>query len=339
MINIIKKTIHDRFSLFDKYMHKKQAYASSAKRWTWSLIRSVFIIGFCFVIVYPLLNMISRAFMHPVDLFDNTILWVPKHFTLDNFNVVNFIMDYGEAFKNSLLMSVVTTILQTAVCMMVGYGFARFDFPFKKTLFALVLLTIIIPPQLIMVSIYLHFRFFDFFGLIQAVTGKNGMNMMDTLAPSILLSATGMGIKNGLFIYIFRQFFRGMPKETEEAAFVDGAGSFKTFYFIMAPGALTAMVTVILFSFVWQWNDIFYSGMFLKELKVLPATYSILANMMPDLIVKVSPEMAKYDLWNPVIRSNLRSTGVLMMIVPLIVLYMFAQKYFVESIESAGIVG
>jgi len=322
-----------------KYNHKIHVFRSKSRSITASVIHGIFIIGFCFVLTYPLLNMISRSFMHPVDLFDNSVLWVPKHFTLDNFRVASAIMNYRKAFFNSFMIAFVTTVLQTFTCLFVGYGFARFQFPFKKILLSLVVLTIVIPPQLIMVSIFLHFRFFDIFGIISAITGKSGLNLIDTLTPSIMLSMTGMGIKNGLFIYIFTQFFRGMPKETEESSYVDGANPIKTFFLIMAPGATTAIVTVILFSFVWQWNDIFYSGMFYRQMQVLPATYGYLVNMLPEMIVKTSPAMARFNLYNPLIRANLISTGVLLMISPLVILYMFAQKYFVESIERTGVVG
>lgn len=338
MIENISKPV---LAHYTQIMHstKINKYGYKTKRWTWSILRTVFLLGFCFIILYPLLNMISRAFMHPVDLYDNNVYWLPKHFTLSNINLVAHILNYKVAFRNSFLMASMATILQTIACMLAGYGFARFKIPCKKLLFAFVLLTIMVPPQLIMVSTFVHFRFFDIFGIIELITGKKGINMIDTFVPHMLLAATGMGIKNGLFIYIFRQFFRGMPKETEEAALVDGAGPFKTFYKIMAPGATMAIVTVMLFSFVWQWNDTFFSGMFLKDVKVLPLTYSYLRSVSPEFIVKTSPLMAKYNLWNPIIRAMLSSTGVLLMITPLIVLYTFAQRYFVESIERSGIVG
>ena len=314
-------------------------YRELAVSWLWILARAVFVIGFCFIILYPVINMISRAFMSTVDLYDNTILWIPKHVTLDNFKVVISVMAYGKSLFNSTWLTLAVTLLQTVSCLMAGYGFARYDFRFKNLLFACVILTLIIPPQLIMLSTYMHFRFFDFFGIIKLITGSNGMNLLDTPLPSLLLAATANGIKNGLFIFLFRQFFRGMPKETEEAAIVDGAGAFRTFSQIMVPGAMTCIVTVVLFSVVWQWNDEFYSSMFFKDFKVLPLMYKKLVTMGSTEILNVDPLLSKYNLYDPTIRSNFGSTGVLMIILPLLLFFLVMQRYFVESIERSGLVG
>lgn len=310
-----------------------------ALKWLWVLARMVFAVGFSFIILYPVLNMLSRAFMSPVDLYDNTILWLPRHVTMDNFKVVISVMNYGKSLFNSIWLTILITSLQTVSCLMAGYGFARYDFRFKKLLFACVILTLIIPPQLVMLSTYMHFRFFDIFGIIRLITGKNGVNLLDTPLPSLLLAATANGIKNGLFIFLFRQFFRGMPKETEEAAIVDGAGAVRTFAQIMVPGAVTCIVTVVLFSVVWQWNDVFFSSMFFKDFKVLPLMYQNLVSMGNTEILNTNPVLAKYNLYDPVIRSNFSSTGVLMIILPLLLFFLFMQRYFVESIERSGLVG
>ena len=316
-----------------------QRFRRAAAKWLWAFARAVFILGFCFIIVYPVINMISRAFMSPVDLYDNTILWIPRHVTLDNFKVVVSVMDYRTSFFDSVFLTIAVTLLQTISCLMAGYGFARYDFRFKNLLFACAVLTLIIPPQLVMLSTYMHFRFFDVFGIIKLITGLNGVNLLDTPLPSLLLAATGNGIKNGLYIFLFRQFFRGMPKETEEAAIVDGAGPVRTFAQIMAPGAVTCIVTVVLFSVVWQWNDVFFASMFFKDFKVLPLMYQSLVSMGNSDILNTNPVLAKYNLYDPVIRSNFSSTGVLMIILPLLVFFLIMQRYFVESIERSGLVG
>ncbi|MDD5602972.1 MAG: carbohydrate ABC transporter permease [Eubacteriales bacterium] len=308
-----------------------------AKNWVWSFVRSIFLLGFAFVIMYPILIMLSRAFMHRVDIYDNTVLWIPKNFSVENFQIAGDMIQYWPAFKNSMILAITITLVQTLSCLLIGYGFARFNFKLRGFLFGIVIFTIIVPPQLLMVPIYLHFRFFDVFGIYKAVTGNRGINLLDTFSPFYLLAITGQGIKNGLFIYIFRQFFRGMPKETEEAAVVDGAGPFKTFTTIMVPGALTAITTVALFSFVWQWNDNTYASLFLKNTKVLPLTYEFLGMFTPEMAAEGM--LTTFDTSNPYFIAMLRSTGVLMMIAPVIILYIFAQKFFVESIERAGIIG
>ena len=105
-------------------------------------------------------------------------------------------------------------------------------------------------------------------GLIPLITGK-AVNLMDSYWPFVLTSITANSFKSGLFIFIFRQFFRGIPRELEEAAYVDGASITKTFTSIMIPNAVPAIVTVSLFAFVWQWNDSFYTTMYLTSAKVI----------------------------------------------------------------------
>ena len=144
-----------------------------------------------------------------------------------------------------------------------------------------------------------------------------------------------MGLKTD-YIYIMRQFFRGMPKELEEAAYVDGAGMLRTFGQIMLPSAVPAMVTVFMFSFVWQWTDTFYSSLFLMRTDVLAKTAANVSNqIMKDLSADIGVDI----YLSPAISSMYTNTGSLLVVLPLLILYLFAQKLFVESVERTGIVG
>ena len=203
-------------------------------------------------------------------------------------------------------------------------------------MFALVILTMIVPPQTLMIPLFLHFRYFDVLGIISAITGHKGINLLESYWPFVLMSLTGMGLKNGLYIYIMRQFFRGMPKELEEAAYVDGAGMLRTFGQIMLPSAVPAMVTVFMFSFVWQWTDTFYSSLFLMRTDVLAKTAANVSNqIMKDLSADIGVDI----YLSPAISSMYTNTGSLLVVLPLLILYLFAQKLFVESVERTGIVG
>lgn len=304
-----------------------------SKRLLLDLVRWIFILGFCFTILYPLIVMVSRSFMGVNDLFDNSVILIPREPTLDTFNRAISLMDYWKALGLTVFLSVGTAVIQTAVCMMVGYGFARFQFRGQKLLFALVVFTIVIPPQLIMVPLYMHFRFFDVAGIVELMTGAPA-NLLDTFTPFYLLSLGGMGIKNGIFIYMFRQFFKGVPRETEEAALVDGSGAFGIFFRIMIPSAITMIVTVALFSFVWQYNDTTYTDLFLKNNRVLSMTYDALGNSIWDNTSGIASYL-KTDEYV----AALKSTGVLLMLTPLLLIYTVAQRFFVEGIERSGIVG
>ena len=293
----------------------------------WSLIRGVLILGISYVILLPLLTKISASFMEERDLFDQTVKWIPKHFTLDNYKTAFKHMKYPIAFLNSAAFAVGIALLQTLACATVGYGFARFRFKASGILFALVLFTIVVPPQMIFIPQYLNFRFFDIYGLIK----DGGVNLIGTIWPFVAMSLTCTGLKNGLFVYIFRQVFKGMSKELEEAAYVDGASRFRTFYGVMLPGAIPSVVTVFLFAFVWQWNDDFLTTVFLPSATILPVTRSQLGYSV-SWGTGTEGATSQYA-------SLIINTGSLLFILPLLILYTFMQRFLIESIERTGLVG
>ncbi len=298
-----------------------------------SFVRFILLFGLCFMIIQPILNKISVSFMTEGDLYDPVVINIPAHFTTANYQLSAKLMNYKLAFKNSMITSLTIGLLQVAVCTLVGYGFARYEFPFKRFWFGCVLLMIIIPPQIMSTSLYLHFKFFDFLGIAKLVTG-NTINLRGSVLPYYLLSAGCMGLKNGLYIYLIRQFFRNIPKELEEAAYVDGAGTLKTFVIIMLPDAKPILVSCFLFSFVWQWTDGFYSRMFLGNLKLVSTSLSSIAD---DLSTYIASQTGVQTTVSVAYSNCILSTGTLMIILPLIFLYLFAQKGFVESLSSTGI--
>ena len=297
------------------------------------IIRVFLLFGMCFLILQPILNKISISFMAEEDLYNAMVIAVPENFTTDNYRLAAQFMDYGKTFLNTLVVSLSIAILQIAVCTLVGYGFARFEFPLKKFWFACVVLMIIIPPQTLSTSLYLHFQYFDILGIIKLLTG-NALNLRGSALPYYLMSLGCMGLKNGLYIFMIRQFFRNIPKELEEAAYVDGCGTLKTFFRIMLPDATPILTSCFLFSFVWQWTDGFYSKTFMGNVSLLSRQLQMIADRLDHYIVFTLHDAtgASVGYTNAIV-----ATGTLMVIVPLIVLYLFAQKGFVESLSSSGI--
>ncbi len=214
-----------------------------------------------------------------------------------------------------------------------GYGFARFDFPLKKFWFACVMMVILIPPQTISGSLHLHFRFFDVLGIFKAITGST-INLRGSKLPYYLMSAGCMGLKNGLYIYMIRQFFRNIPKELEEAAYVDGCGTLKTFIRIMLPDAKPILTSCFLFAFVWQWTDGFYSKMFLGQTVLVSTGLARIVDSLGAFIQRITGATVTIST---AYANCILATGTLLIILPLIILYLFAQKGFVESLSSSGI--
>ena len=206
---------------------------ANLRKWLWILFRTALIAGLAFMILFPLSTKISRSFMTWEDVNDPTVYYIPRNFTLDNFRVAWTGLQYPITLLKSIGITGMVTLLQTASCTLVAYGLARFDFIGKKFLFATIILTLLIPPQAILTPLYLRFRYFNPVQIF--ITGgiMSGISLINTLVPFVILSATALAFKSGLYIYMLRQFFTNMPKELVESAFMDGCGHFRTFYRIM----------------------------------------------------------------------------------------------------------
>lgn len=296
----------------------------------WSVYRLLFLVGVAYVILLPLLTQISSSFMTEKDLYGATVMYIPKNPTLENYRLVLEAMDYGRSLVKTLLFTTLVSTLQLMSCTMVGYGFARFKAPGSNLLFALVIFTLVVPQEVVLVPLYLNFRFFNGYGLL----GESGLNLIGTPWPIILTSLASVATRNGLFVFIMRQFFRGMPVDLEEAAYVDGASFFQTFLRIMVPSAVPGMVVVFLFAFVWQWNDYLFTTTFMQNTGLLVCELNV-------VVEDVFRTLGITNMWQVVgpYASLLRNTGALLFIAPLLVIYAFLQRYFVESVERTGLVG
>jgi multiple sugar transport system permease protein len=296
------------------------------KKYALSIFRAILLFGMCFMIIQPILNKFSFSFMAEKDLYDTTIIVVPKHFSLSNWRIATLLLDYKKTLFNTIWVSIVVSIIEVFVCSLVGYGFSRFQFPLKKFWFFCVILIIVIPPQTISTSLFLHFRYFKFFG--------KTLNLRGSMAPYLMMCLGCMGLKNGLYIFMIRQFFLGFPFELEEAAYVDGCGPFATFFRIMVPGAKPIITSCFLFSFVWQWTDSFYTELFLGKIKLLSGQIAGIVERFGTYLSAINGGSVN----PPVAYSNaILSTGVLLMIIPVIILYIFCQNLFVESLASTGV--
>jgi len=316
-------------------------YHTKKKIWevAFKICRAILVFGMCFLIVQPLLDKLSVSFMDQQDLFDSTVISIPRNFTLGNYLLVSQLINYLPSLFETLFIVIVSAALQIFACTLAAYGFARYKFPLKSLWFFCVMLMIVIPPHTIMASLYLNFHFFDIFGIFRLITGSP-VNLLNSVYGYWLLSATGMGLKSGLYIFMLRQYFRGIPKELEEAAWVDGCGKFKTFIRIMVPDASPMLTSCFLFSFVWQWTDSFYSTLFLTN-------YRMLASGLGSIAERFNQWFAATNTGNigaaiasaaPMAQTQaMIATGMLMCLAPLILLYLVAQRAFVESLSQTGI--
>ena len=297
-----------------------------------SVIRALLMFGLCFMIIQPMLTRLSMSFMEERDLYDSTIILLPRHVTLDNYRIVADLTSFPTSMLNTLWISLLISACQVVAATLVAYGFARFDFPLKKFWFGCVVALIIIPPQTIQTSLYMTFANFDILGLITLIKGST-INLRSSILPYVLMSLTCVGLKNGLFIYMLRQYFRSVPESLEEAAYVDGCSTMHTFVKIMLPDAMPTIASCFLFSFVWQWTDLFYSRNFLSGYTL----YSVQLSTIVSRMSRYFSDNANQTIVVPNGRQlQLISIGVLICCIPLIILYCFTQRTFVESLAMTG---
>lgn len=311
------KNLYKKLSNFQSRAHRFLFGMKKNDGFIYKLVIYALLISIGFVYLYPVLYMLVTSFMSLDDLINSMVKWIPTALNFDNYTKAMKVMNFKSTFFQTLIVAGVPSILQTASTAIIGYGFARFKFPFKNLLFALMLTTFIIPPQVTVMPTYLQFKNYELLGSIKTF-----------IYPAIL----GQGLKSAIFILIFYQFYRQLPNSLEEAAQLDGASHFKIFYKIALPTAVPAIVIVFLFSFVWYWNETYLSGLFFgNQMSTLPLELQKFADSYGKMFPGNSP-MNK-------INESIKIAGTMLVIAPLLVLYFALQRWFVESIDRTGITG
>ena len=310
----------------------------------WTIFRLVLLVGISYVVLFPFLAMIAGSVMSPEDFIDSTVKYVPRAPTLNTYYAVYIENEYMSAIQNTATLSLLVAVAQMFVCTFVGYGFSKFKFRGNNIFFILVLFTLLVPHQTLQFSLFMQFRYFDVFGIISFINRFIGtsreltINFINTYWPLAILSVTGLAFKNGLYILIMRQFFKGVPDELEEAAYVDGAGVFRTYFTIIIPTAIPMMVTIFLFAFTWQWTDEFYVTLFTTDTGpyLMPRIVKVPRSLTPS---GGAPNAAVIAQASTMFQSAIRNTCGLMIIAPLIVVYLIGQRFLIQGIERSGVVG
>ena len=310
--------------------NEKQRALRIVKSLLFKLVRFTLIAGISYVILGPLIGIVASSFFSNADKYSPIVYLIPQAPTLERYRLALLRMDYWNVMLNMLFYVGVITVIQVLVCSLVGYGFARFTFPFKNLVFACVVIMIVIPSHSVMLPLYMAFQNFNPLGLVGLFNGGRGINLLTTPFPMVIMTLFACGLRSGLFIYIFTQFFRGLPKEIEEAAEIDGAGTAYTYLRIMMPNAMPAVITVAIFSLVWQYNDTFFAKLFLINPEIV----------LSKKIATLQASIGNLDrVLDPAISMLYVYAGIVLMIIPIIALYVLLQKRFIEGVERSGIVG
>jgi len=296
-----------------------------------NLARYTFLLAFSYILLYPLIFMISSSLQGARDFFDPTVEWIPKTPIFSNFSLAFEAMDFGNSFISTLIYEMLSAVFEIISCAVAAYGLARFNFKGKRLLNGMMLLTILVPTTMIIIPSYINFTRLDILGILKLIGGIFGaelrLNVLDSPWVMWLPSIFAVGLKGGLFIYIYKQFFQGLPKEFEEAAWIDGAGPIKTFIKVIIPSSTVPIVTVTMFSVVWHWNDYYLSILYLNDNQPLSVSLSKLASSIYNMSGYGSNSVA-YSM-----------AACLLYILPIVIMYLLLQRKFIASIDRVGIVG
>ena len=248
------------------------------------------------------------------------VSWVPTKIYFANYIKAFETLDFGKSFWNSLYISLIAAVLQTAVAAVTGYGLARFNVKLKGIIMILILVTFVLPVETLLIPRYVMF---------------NSYKMLDSPLPLWISALTGQGLKSAVFILVFQQVFNGYPISLDEAAELDGAGKYKVFFKIALPIAKPAIVLSMLFSFVWYWNESRQSGLYFGEIiKTLPMKLGSFAASYASLYESAGGADAATS-----INEAVTLAGTMLSCLPILIMFIILQKQFVESIEKSGITG
>ncbi|MFV2047600.1 carbohydrate ABC transporter permease [Metabacillus sp. YM-086] len=259
------------------------------------------------IMLYPLLWMVSSSFKEATEIFKN-ISFLPTSVTFENY-VEGWSglsgVSFSKFFLNTFILVVFCIIGNVISCSMAAYAFARLEFTLKKVLFAIMLVTMMLPFHVTVIPQYIMF---------------NKLDWINTYIPLILPKFLAV---DGFFIFLMVQFIRSIPRDLDEAAKIDGCGPIKMFYKLIMPLALPAVITTIIFTFIWTWNDFFSQLLYLSDIKLY--TVALGLRMFLDAMGQNS--------WGALFAMSTLS------LIPLFIIFIFFQKYLIEGITTGGVKG
>ena len=300
-----------------------------------SILRYLMLTVIGYIVLYPLLYMISSSLKEMKALLDVRYIWIPRYISAETFKTAFGYLNFIPSLIKTLTLQVCSALIEIFVCAFIAYGFARFNFKFKKAAVLFLMLSLMVPLPMYSLSLSVNFRQLDFlgiFGLFNKLTGIDlRLNLFDTNWVYWLPSVFGVGIRAGMMIYIYIQFFKGLPSELEDAAYVDGAGPIRTFLQIALPSSSVVIVTVSVLSIVWHWNESYLASLcFTNETRPLSVMLSL-----------IEIPLHQDGLWlgtQPIANTIVFASCLLFIVIPLI-LYLILQRKFVKSIDRVGITG
>ena len=315
---------------------RKRKALNKAGSFVWAILRLLILLAIGYIIIYPLFYMVGTSLRSVRSYYDSARVWIPTSFGIEsNYSRAMEFTMYFEGFKNTMILEIVAGVIEIVTCSIVAYGFARFKFKLKPLFTAGLFLTILVPEVMIILPRVVNYSKLDVLGLLGLLADATGgavdlrPNLIGSPLAFYLPSMFAMGLRSGILIYIYIQFFKGLPYELEEAAWVDGAGPIRTFVSIALPSSGVVFTTVTVFSVIWHWNDTFLATMYTNT------NYPLAANLNRINQTMVGAGFYPKDPQT----SFILMAACCLFILPPLIFYMIMQRKFIESIDRVGITG
>lgn len=310
----------------------KKSFGYPLTKYGGKIGRIVMLSAIGYLVIFPLIYIISNSLKTPEAFKNPLVVWLTTSVSFDSYRLAFQALDYSKSIVSTVVYEIVSALLEVASCAVAAYGLSRFDFKGKKIFMAFLLLMIIVPEQMIVLPNTVSYSDFSFFGITTAVNKIFGtnirLNILDTVLPFWMPSIFGVGLKSGILIYIYMQFFKGLPKELEEAAWIDGAGPYKTFLSIALPSSSVVIFTVLVFSVIWHWNDYSYAVMYVNENFTTAVKLSDIVTTLQGM-----------GYYNSDVANGIILAACFIFIFPVLLLYIAVQNKFIKSIDRVGITG
>lgn len=310
----------------------KKSFGYSFMKYGGKIGRIVMLSAIGYLVIFPLIYIISNSLKTPEAFKNPLVVWLTTSVSFNSYKLAFQALDYSKSIVSTVVYEIVSAILEVASCAVAAYGLSRFDFKGKKIFMAFLLLMIIVPEQMIVLPNTVSYSDFSFFGIttvVNKIFGTNiRLNILDTVLPFWMPSIFGVGLKSGILIYIYMQFFKGLPKELEEAAWIDGAGPYKTFLSIALPSSSVVIFTVLVFSVIWHWNDYSYAVMYVNENFTTAVKLSDIVTTLQGM-----------GYYNSDVANGIILAACFIFIFPVLLLYIAVQNKFIKSIDRVGITG
>ena len=317
-------------------------FRNKSKQTSVKVLSLVLILGLCFTILYPILSLVPVVFSSVEDLGNPNVIWIPQEFSTVSFKMATrLVMPQGiMSMLKSVLYAAFIMVLQVFFSAMVGYSLARVKFWGRGVVFGMVILVFLLPRQSLLLAQYISFVHFDVLGIMDLFTAAGEINLINNPIVLVLLAVVGFGVNQSLFIFLFSQFFKNIPKELEEASLIDGCGFYKTYFRIMLPNAIPIISTVGILSFVWNYGDTYYTNYFNPNgeyMSTLLSSTFVSANK--EFILNALTNWYDVPVTSDMAFDAVKQAGVLIFLIPLLIVYLIGQRRLVENMENSGLVG